>query len=50
MIAHSHFLLCRLNIPANLVVGTLDSLISLSDELSRMDTAVENVVRKVVVF
>eukprot|EP01084_Bolivina_argentea_P193415 331828_1 len=36
-----------LSVPTNLVIGTLDSLISLSDELSRVDTHIENVVRKI---
>lgn len=38
--------LFRFEIP-NLVVGTLDTLISLSDELSKVNSQVENVVRKV---
>lgn len=36
----------RFEIP-NLVVGTLDSLMSLSDELIKINTQVENVVRKI---
>ncbi len=47
---YSLVLLCRLSAPTNLVVGTLDSLISLSDELSRIDTHVESVVRKVLMY
>ncbi|CAM9130963.1 unnamed protein product [Phaeothamnion confervicola] len=36
----------RLEVPS-LLVGTLDSLMSLDDDLSRTDTLVENVVRKI---
>jgi V-ATPase subunit C len=32
------------------MVGTLDTLMSLSDELIRVDTMVENVVRKVSMY
>jgi V-ATPase subunit C len=38
---------CRIELSTGLMVGTLDSLMSLSDELVRVDSLVENVVRKV---
>jgi V-type H+-transporting ATPase subunit C len=41
------FALRRIELPTGLMVGTLDSLMSLSDELVRVDSLVENVVRKV---
>eukprot|EP01113_Clastostelium_recurvatum_P040024 TRINITY_DN617_c0_g1_i1.p1 TRINITY_DN617_c0_g1~~TRINITY_DN617_c0_g1_i1.p1 ORF type:complete len:377 (-),score=120.62 TRINITY_DN617_c0_g1_i1:45-1175(-) len=38
----------KFEIPPDLKVGTLDSLMSLSDDLSRIDTYVENVTHKIV--
>lgn len=37
----------QFNVPADLKVGTLDSLVALSDDLVRLDPFVEGVVRKI---
>jgi hypothetical protein len=41
------FRLRSMDLPTNLLVGTLDTLMSLSDDLQRIDSLVENVARKV---
>uniref|UniRef100_M4BHM7 V-type proton ATPase subunit C n=1 Tax=Hyaloperonospora arabidopsidis (strain Emoy2) TaxID=559515 RepID=M4BHM7_HYAAE len=37
----------RVELPSDLLVGTLDSLMALSDDLSRVDMVIESVVRKI---
>ncbi|TDH72895.1 hypothetical protein CCR75_006676 [Bremia lactucae] len=37
----------RVELPSDLLVGTLDSLMALSDELNRVDMLIESVVRKI---
>ncbi|CAH0513705.1 unnamed protein product [Peronospora belbahrii] len=44
---HDYAECVRVELPSDLLVGTLDSLMALSDELSRVDMVVESVVRKI---
>ncbi|DBA01779.1 TPA: hypothetical protein N0F65_010189 [Lagenidium giganteum] len=37
----------RIELPSDLLVGTLDSLMALSDDLNRVDMSIESVVRKI---
>ncbi|CCI43247.1 unnamed protein product [Albugo candida] len=44
---HNYATCCRMELPSDLLVGTLDSLMALSDELQRVDMIVEGMVRKI---
>ncbi|CAI5717828.1 unnamed protein product [Peronospora destructor] len=44
---HDYAECIRVELPSDLLVGTLDSLMALSDDLNRVDMVIESVVRKI---